>query len=145
MVGSSSGPGRHRPAPVGAPEGVVYCGGGAIKRRIEYRIIDKPEDKWDARVTINGETTRAMTAYSYFGNAKPPRGFAVALLGATGSGKSTTLASLINLINTERAAHIITIEDLAAYIFSEVEYAHCFMFLFSSLLFVGKTLSFQYR
>jgi hypothetical protein len=24
---------------------------------------------------------RAMTAYSYFGNSKPPRGFVVALLG----------------------------------------------------------------
>lgn len=64
-----------------APEGVVYCGGGAIKRQIEYRILGKPEGEWDARVTINGETIRAMTSYSYFGNAKPPRGFAVALLG----------------------------------------------------------------
>jgi len=69
------------PARVEAPEGVVYCGGGAIKRQIEYRIHDKPADQWDARVTINGETMRAMTAYSYFGNAKPPRGFVVALLG----------------------------------------------------------------
>jgi len=69
------------PAPVEAPEGVVYCGGGAIKRQIEYSIIEKPEDKWDARVTINGETVRAMTAYSYFGNSESPRGFVVALLG----------------------------------------------------------------
>jgi hypothetical protein len=64
-----------------APEGVVYCGGGAIERQIEYRILDEPEDKWDARVTVNGETMRAMTAYSYFGKSKPPRGFVVALLG----------------------------------------------------------------
>jgi hypothetical protein len=69
------------PARVEAPEGVVYCGGGGIKRQIEYRTLEKPEDKWDARVTINGETMRAMTAYSYFGNSKPPRGFVVALLG----------------------------------------------------------------
>lgn len=68
-------------AGVEAPEGVVYCGGGAIKRRIEYRILEKPADKWDARVTVNGETIRAMTAYSYFGNSEPPRGFVVALLG----------------------------------------------------------------
>jgi hypothetical protein len=46
-----------------------------------YRILDKPEDKWDARVTVNGETIRAMTAYSFFGKSKPPRGFVVALLG----------------------------------------------------------------
>ncbi|MGB5672595.1 MAG: hypothetical protein WBM71_18825 [Sedimenticolaceae bacterium] len=64
-----------------APEGVVYCGGGAIKRQVEYRILDKPADQWDARVTINGKTVRAMTAYSYFGNSEPPRGFVVALLG----------------------------------------------------------------
>ncbi|MGB5830686.1 MAG: hypothetical protein WBG92_01670 [Thiohalocapsa sp.] len=69
------------PAPIEAPEGVVYCGGGAVKRQIEYRILEKPEDKWDARVTVNGETLRAMTAYSYFGKSKPPHGFVVALLG----------------------------------------------------------------
>lgn len=69
------------PAPVEVPEGVVYCGGGAIKRQIEFRILEEPADQWDARVTINGETTRAMTAYSFFGKAKPPRGFVFALLG----------------------------------------------------------------
>jgi hypothetical protein len=67
--------------PVEAPEGVVYCGGGAIKRQIEYVILRKPSDKWDVQVTVNGKTIRAMTAYSYFGNAVPPRGFVVALLG----------------------------------------------------------------
>ena len=68
-------------ASVEAPEGIVYCGGGAIKRQIEYLILDDAQDKWNARVTVNGETLRAMTAYSYFGNNKPPSGFVVALLG----------------------------------------------------------------
>ncbi len=63
-----------------APEGVVYCGGGAIKRQIEYVILDNASDEWDARVTINGETQRAMTSYSYFGNAETPKDFVVALL-----------------------------------------------------------------
>ncbi len=36
--------------------------------------------------------------------------------GATGSGKSTTLASLINIINEERSCHIITIEDPIEYL-----------------------------
>ena len=63
-----------------APEGVVYCGGGGIKRRIEFVILDNANDEWDARVTINGETQRAMTSYSYFGNAKAPKDFKVALL-----------------------------------------------------------------
>jgi hypothetical protein len=64
-----------------APEGVVYCGGGQIKRQIEFVIIPNAPDKWDARVTVNGDTIRAMTSYSYFGNSPAPKGFAVALLG----------------------------------------------------------------
>jgi hypothetical protein len=64
-----------------APEGVVYCGGGKVKRQIEYVILPNPRDQWDARVTVNGQTIRAMTAYSFFGNSTPPRGFVVALLG----------------------------------------------------------------
>lgn len=39
-----------------------------------------------------------------------PRGL-VLVTGPTGSGKSTTLASMINIINEERPVHIITIED----------------------------------
>ncbi len=39
-----------------------------------------------------------------------PRGL-VLVTGPTGSGKSTTLAGMIDKINTERAQHIITIED----------------------------------
>ncbi len=45
-----------------------------------------------------------------------PRGL-VLVTGPTGSGKSTTLASLVGKINTERSAHIITIED-------PIEYTH---------------------
>ena len=40
----------------------------------------------------------------------------VIVTGPTGSGKSTTLASLIDTINRERAAHIITIEDPVEYL-----------------------------
>lgn len=42
--------------------------------------------------------------------AEYPRGL-VLVTGPTGSGKSTTLAALVDKINTERAQHIITIED----------------------------------
>lgn len=45
-----------------------------------------------------------------------PRGL-VLITGPTGSGKSSTLAALIEKINTERAAHIITVED-------PIEYTH---------------------
>jgi twitching motility protein PilT len=43
----------------------------------------------------------------------------ILLTGATGSGKSTTLASLINSINLSRSEHIITIEDPIEFLFSE--------------------------
>ena len=39
-----------------------------------------------------------------------PRGM-VLVTGPTGSGKSTTLASLIDVVNRERASHIMTVED----------------------------------
>lgn len=48
--------------------------------------------------------------------ANYPRGL-VLVTGPTGSGKSTTLAALVNKINTERATHIVTIED-------PIEYTH---------------------
>jgi twitching motility protein PilT len=41
---------------------------------------------------------------------RKPRGF-VLVTGPTGSGKSTSLASMIDLINEEREEHILTIED----------------------------------
>jgi twitching motility protein PilT len=42
--------------------------------------------------------------------ARYPRGFVV-VTGPTGSGKSTTLASMVDVVNTERACHIMTVED----------------------------------
>jgi twitching motility protein PilT len=44
-----------------------------------------------------------------------PRGLVLAT-GPTGSGKSTTLASMIDWVNTHRACHIITIEDPIEYV-----------------------------
>ena len=49
--------------------------------------------------------------------AQRPRGL-VLVTGPTGSGKSTTLASIIDLINTERSEHIVTIEDPIEYLHS---------------------------
>jgi len=47
--------------------------------------------------------------------AKLPRGL-VLVTGPTGSGKSTTLASIIDKINKERPVHIITVEDPIEYL-----------------------------
>ena len=47
--------------------------------------------------------------------SKKPRGM-ILVTGPTGSGKSTTLASIIDKINTERHEHIVTIEDPIEYL-----------------------------
>ncbi len=48
-----------------------------------------------------------------------PRGL-VLITGPTGSGKTTTLASIIHKINNEKATHILTIED-------PIEYTHAYI------------------
>ena len=47
--------------------------------------------------------------------SKKPRGL-VLVTGPTGSGKSTTLAAIVDAINRERSEHIITIEDPIEYL-----------------------------
>ena len=55
--------------------------------------------------------TKAMTDLAHL-----PRGL-VLVTGPTGSGKSTTLASIIELINRSRQQHILTIEDPIEFIY----------------------------
>ncbi|MCL2079536.1 MAG: type IV pilus twitching motility protein PilT [Oscillospiraceae bacterium] len=56
------------------------------------------------------ETLRQLTAQ--------PRGL-VLITGPTGSGKSTTLAAMIDHINKTRACHILTIEDPVEYVYTQ--------------------------
>ena len=51
-----------------------------------------------------------------------PQGL-ILVTGPTGSGKSTTLAAMINAINHKRACHIITIEDPIEYVYSHARSA----------------------
>ncbi|MEM8834516.1 MAG: PilT/PilU family type 4a pilus ATPase [Planctomycetota bacterium] len=50
--------------------------------------------------------------------AMQPQGI-VLLAGVTGSGKSTTIASMLDYINERQAVHIVTIEDPIEYIFED--------------------------
>jgi twitching motility protein PilT len=68
---------------------------GAVMRTIPYEIV--PFDSLGVPPTV-----RAF--------AELPRGL-VLVTGPTGSGKSTTLASLIDIVNREKAVHIMTVED----------------------------------
>jgi twitching motility protein PilT len=45
----------------------------------------------------------------------------VLLAGATGSGKSTTIASIIQKINEQRSCHIVTIEDPIEYVYEDAK------------------------
>jgi twitching motility protein PilT len=68
---------------------------GCVMRAIPYEIVD-----FD-RLGI----PPAVKPWAYL-----PRGL-VLVTGPTGSGKSTTLASLIDIVNRERSVHIMTVED----------------------------------
>ena len=50
--------------------------------------------------------------------ADEPRGL-VLVTGPTGSGKSTTLAAMLDYINTNKACHILTIEDPVEYVYNQ--------------------------
>lgn len=52
--------------------------------------------------------------------SEKPRGL-VLVTGPTGSGKSTTLASMINNINSTRAEHIITVEDPIEFLYEPIK------------------------
>jgi twitching motility protein PilT len=68
---------------------------GAVLRAIPFRIV--PLEKLGIPATVGGL-------------ANLPRGL-VLVCGPTGSGKSTTLASIIDIVNTTHPSHIMTIED----------------------------------
>ena len=50
--------------------------------------------------------------------SKEPRGL-ILVTGVTGSGKSTTLAAMLDYINRTRACHIVTVEDPIEYAFTD--------------------------
>ncbi|NJK72591.1 MAG: type IV pilus twitching motility protein PilT, partial [Synechococcaceae cyanobacterium SM2_3_60] len=52
--------------------------------------------------------------------SKRPRGL-ILVTGPTGSGKSTTLASMIDFINRSRSEHILTVEDPIEYVYNPVK------------------------
>jgi len=68
---------------------------GCVMRAIPYNVVD-----FDAL-----GVPAAVKTWAFL-----PRGL-VLITGPTGSGKSTTLASLIDIVNRERSVHIMTVED----------------------------------
>jgi len=90
-----------------------------------------------ARFRVNGFKQRGTTSFAFrviptevpgFEQLRLPEGVRrlaeesrglILVTGATGSGKSTTLASLINHINRTRRQHIVTIEDPIEFLHSD--------------------------
>jgi twitching motility protein PilT len=65
------------------------------------------------------KTLKELRLPSYLAEFTKFRNGIVFITGATGSGKTTTLASLIDMINQTRNCHIITIEDPVEFIYED--------------------------
>ena len=65
------------------------------------------------------KTLSELSLPDYLGEYTKFNNGIVIVTGATGSGKSTTLAALIEIINQTRKCHIITIEDPVEYIYED--------------------------
>ena len=92
-------------------KGVARLRGNAFVRQGAYaaafRLLPKVRNLPDLRLP------ESLTAF-----AKKKQGFFL-VVGPVGQGKSTPLSAMIELINTERAEHIVTIEDPIEYIYEE--------------------------
>lgn len=84
----------------------IYYQRGALA--IEYRYIPP-------KIPTIDELSLPKILYEF---TKLRQGF-ILVTGPTGHGKTTTLASMLNEINTTRSVHIITIEDPIEYVFTQ--------------------------
>ncbi len=92
----------------------------ALQHLGRYRVnIFKQRGSYAAAIRLVGTTIPAPDELglpeSLLELANKKRGL-VLVTGPTGSGKSTTLASLLNIINTNYSSHIITLEDPIEYL-----------------------------
>ncbi len=97
----------------------AYCVEGMCRLRVNiYRQSGKPAA---AIRIINNEIPNLLSinAPQAIEDFTKLRSGLVLVTGATGSGKSTTLAAMIEEINRTRAVHIITLEDPVEYKFTE--------------------------
>ena len=91
------------------PEGIRFRGNAFFQRGsigIALRLIPK-----EIRTVRELNLPESLLAF-----ARRSQGVFL-VVGPVGQGKTTTLAALIDLVNTERTEHIITIEDPIEYIF----------------------------
>lgn len=82
---------------------IQKSGIGAVLRLISSKIPSPDELNLSPAIVKLAELTKGL----------------VLVTGPTGSGKSSTLASLINIINSKREEHILTIEDPIEFVYEE--------------------------
>ncbi|MDD3049151.1 MAG: type IV pilus twitching motility protein PilT [Bacilli bacterium] len=92
-------------------------------QRERYRVnVYYQRDKLCAALRIINDVIRTLDDLSMPSVMKEltqdPRGL-VLLTGPTGSGKSTTLAAMIDSINANRSCHILTVEDPIEYVYHQ--------------------------
>jgi twitching motility protein PilT len=83
----------------------VYLNGGGM--RVSASVRQMPRQPLPLEQTGLPGTVRLML--------DSPRGL-ILVVGATGSGKTTTIGSLVHTINLSRSGHVITIEDPIEYV-----------------------------
>ncbi len=94
-------------------------------RRVRYRIqLYKCRGKMTAamrRIKLQVPSFEELNLPPVYETALTMRPKGIIIIGGeTGSGKSTTLATMINYINQRHAKHIVTVEDPIEYIFKNV-------------------------
>lgn len=94
-----------------------------VENQNRYRVnVYKQQEQLTAAIRIIFEQIRTLEELQLpnvlHELTKDPRGL-VLLTGPTGSGKSTTLAAMIDEINHNRRCHILTIEDPVEYLYKE--------------------------
>jgi len=99
--------GELRPVTGGLPDMLTEADTAAMARAL---LEEKPHAKADHAATGSADLALALPSGVRL------RANVFLRLGATGSGKSTTLAALIDLINQTRAVHVVTLEDPVEYL-----------------------------
>jgi len=96
-----------------------YTHDGKLRQRVN---VFRQQKKLAAVIRIINENTPTFEQLNLpevlRSLADEPRGL-VLVTGPTGSGKSTTLAAMIDYINQNRACHILTIEDPVEYVYKQ--------------------------
>ncbi|MDR0292970.1 MAG: type IV pilus twitching motility protein PilT [Oscillospiraceae bacterium] len=103
----------------GSDVDMCYSIGGNLRHRVN---VFRQQQKLACVIRIINENTPTFEELNLppvlRQLADEPRGL-ILVTGPTGSGKSTTLAAMVDYINSTRACHILTVEDPVEYVYTQ--------------------------